>query len=213
MNEYIVVNKVCKKFKTEQVLCDVSASFERGKITGIIGRNGSGKTVLLKILCGLMKADSGEVLIDGEELSEKKLHNGDIGAVIEHPGFIPYKSGYSNLKYLADIQKKIGKKEIHTVMECVGLDPHSKKPVRKYSLGMKQRLGIAQAIMENPNFIILDEPMNGLDTQGVEDIRKLILGFKEDGKTIIITSHHQEDINVLCDKVYEMNAGHIRQID
>lgn len=211
MNEYVKVNNVCKKFKTEMVLNNVCASFERGQITGIVGRNGSGKSVLLKIICGLMKADSGEILYEGEQINENNFHNGKIGAVIEHPGFIPYKSAYSNLKYLADIQKKIGKEQIISAIELVGLDPYSKKSVHKYSLGMKQRLGIAQAIMENPEFVILDEPMNGLDIQGVADIRKMILKLKEEGKTIIITSHHQEDIDILCDKVYEMDGGKIKK--
>ena len=188
MSDYIVIKNVNKSFKGIRILDDVSATFEKGSITGIVGRNGSGKTVLLKIICGLLKADSGEIIIAGKNISEQKGHPESIGAVIENPGFIPYKSAYSNLKYLAD----------------------SKKHVGKYSLGMKQRLGIAQAIMENPELVILDEPMNGLDSHGVTDVRNMILSLKKEGRTIIITSHHQEDIDILCDKVYEMDAGKTR---
>lgn len=209
MSDYIVIKNVNKSFKGIRILDDVSATFEKGSITGIIGRNGSGKTVLLKIICGLLKADSGEIIIAGKNISEQKGHPESIGAVIENPGFIPYKSAYSNLKYLADIQKKIGKEEIISVIKQVGLDPYSKKHVGKYSLGMKQRLGIAQAIMENPELVILDEPMNGLDSHGVTDVRNMILSLKKEGRTIIITSHHQEDIDILCDKVFEMDAGKI----
>lgn len=208
---YVRLKNVSKNFKKETVLKNVDVSFMQGQITGIIGRNGSGKTVMLKIICGLMKADEGEVIVDGELMNEARLHDGKIGAVIEHPGFIPYKSGYKNLKYLADIRKKIGSDEICEAMRTVGLDPESGKHVGKYSLGMKQRLGIAQAIMEKPELIILDEPMNGLDSHGVDDIRHFLLNLKEKGKTIILTSHHAEDIEILCDKVYEMEDGMIKQ--
>lgn len=209
MENCVEVKNVSKVFKGTTVLDDVSVTFEKGCITGIIGRNGSGKTVLLKLICGLLKNDTGEIIIDGKLIGEGRRHPENIGAVIENPGFIPYKSGYKNLKYLADIQKKIGKEEVKNAIKQVGLDPDSRKHVGKYSLGMKQRLGIAQALMERPDLIILDEPMNGLDKQGVKDIREILIELKKQGKTIIITSHNAEDIEVLCDKVYEMEQGKI----
>lgn len=209
MENCVEVKNVSKVFKGTTVLDDVSVTFEKGCITGIIGRNGSGKTVLLKLICGLLKNDTGEIIIDGKPIGEGRRHPENIGAVIENPGFIPYKSGYKNLKYLADIQKKIGKEEVKNAIKQVGLDPDSRKHVGKYSLGMKQRLGIAQALMERPDLIILDEPMNGLDKQGVKDIREILIELKKQGKTIIITSHNAEDIEVLCDKVYEMEQGKI----
>lgn len=212
MENCVEVKNVSKVFKGTTVLDDVSVTFEKGCITGIIGRNGSGKTVLLKLICGLLKKDTGEIIIDGKPIGEGRSHPENIGAVIENPGFIPYKSGYKNLKYLADIQKKIGKEEVKNAIKQVGLDPDSRKHVGKYSLGMKQRLGIAQALMERPDLIILDEPMNGLDKQGVKDIREILIELKKQGKTIIITSHNAEDIEVLCDKVYEMEQGKIESV-
>lgn len=209
MNEFIIVKDINKSFKKSEILKHVSASFEKGQITGIIGRNGSGKSVLLKIICGLLRQDSGELIIDGEVITDDKKTKFSIGAVIESPGFIPYKSGYRNLRYLADIQRKIGIKEIKDTMELVGLSFKSKKHVGKYSLGMKQRLGIAQALMENPDIIILDEPMNGLDREGVGNIRDVLRNLRDNGKTIIITSHNYEDIDILCDKVYSMDNGNL----
>lgn len=200
----IVVQDAVKMFKEVAALDHVSVSFESGKIHGIIGRNGSGKTVLFKCICGFMTLTGGTILIDEKPIADV-AHN--IGAIIEAPGFLPGYSGFQNLKFLAMIQQKTGDKEISSVMERVGLDPASKKHVSKYSLGMRQRLGIAQAIMENPDLLILDEPMNGLDNHGVEDIRALLLSLKEEGKTILIASHSAEDIAVLCDTVHEMDAG------
>lgn len=202
MSAYVILNNVNKKYKNEDVIREVSMDFNEGEITGIIGRNGSGKTVILKMICGLLKPDSGTVIIDGKAMNSKEGNIGNVGAVIENPGFIPYKSGFKNLKYLAYIQKKIGKAEIKAAMNMVGLNPDSPKHVGKYSLGMKQRLAIAQAIMEDPQLLILDEPMNGLDQNGVADIRLLLNKLKQQGKTIIITSHQEADIELLCDKVY-----------
>lgn len=191
------------------VLDHVSAEFAEGTVTGLVGRNGSGKTVLMKCICGFFKPDSGSVSVGGKIVGRDMDFPEDLGIIIEAPGFLGHFSGYENLKLLAMIRHRIGKKGIYDAMELVGLDPKSKKRVAKYSLGMKQKLGIAQAVMENPSMIILDEPMNSLDSSSVEDVRKLILQWKSQGKTIILSSHNQEDISMLCDKTYYMKDGKI----
>lgn len=207
MENIIKVDKVIKKFGSDIALSNVSIEFERGKIYGIIGRNGAGKTVLFKTMIGFLKPTSGRVIVDGKEIGKDTDFADNIGIIIETPGFLSSYSGYKNLEYLASIKNMIGEKEIKESMERVGLDPNSKKKVGKYSLGMRQRLGIAQAIMENPDILILDEPMNGLDNQGVEDVREILLNLKDEGKSIILASHNKEDIEVLCDEVYEMDHG------
>ena len=207
MESIIKVDKVIKKFGSDIALSNVSIEFERGKIYGIIGRNGSGKTVLFKTIIGFLKPTSGRVIVDGKEIGKDTDFADNLGIIIETPGFLSSYSGYKNLEYLASIKNIIGKKEITESMERVGLDPSSKKKVGEYSLGMRQRLGIAQAIMENPDILILDEPMNGLDNQGVEDVREILLNLKDEGKSIILASHNKEDIEVLCDEVYEMDHG------
>ena len=195
-----------------QILKDISVSFEKGKIHGLIGRNGSGKTMLMKCICGFIKPTSGEITVDGKRVGKDVDFPKNMGIIIETPGFIPYYSGYKNLKLLAGLNNRIGKKEIMQSMEQVGLDPKLKRHVRKYSLGMRQRLGLAQAIMENPDLLILDEPFNGLDKDGVKDMREYLLSYKEQGKTILICSHSAEDISVLCETVHEMDKGVIERI-
>jgi len=190
-----------------QILKNVCVSFEKGKIHGLIGRNGSGKTMLMKCICGFIRATNGEIYVDDKQVGKDCDFPGNIGIIIETPGFIPYYSGYKNLKLIADLNKKITPEQIKQAMAQVGLDPELKRHVVKYSLGMRQRLGLAQAIMENPDILILDEPMNGLDNEGVEDMRKYLLDFRKQGKTIIIASHSTEDIEVLCDTVSEMDKG------
>jgi len=212
METAIQVNHVNKQFKEIKVLKDINVSFEKGKIHGLIGRNGSGKTVLMKCICGFMEPTSGSITVDGKQVGKDVDIPQNLGAIIEAPGFLPGYSGFRNLKFLADIQKKADSAQIEEMMERVGLDPKSKKHVSKYSLGMRQRLGIAQAIMEDPDILILDEPMNGLDNHGVEDIRKLLFDLKEEGRTILIASHSAEDIAVLCDTVHEMDAGVLSQV-
>ncbi len=203
----LVAENATKKFKNATALDSVSISFEAGKIHGIVGRNGSGKTVFFKCICGFMPLTSGVILVKGRRINKEIDVPQDIGIIIEAPGFLPNYSGYKNLKLLAVIRNKIGETRIKDCIKRVGLDPESKKPVGKYSLGMRQRLGIAQAIMEDPSFLILDEPMNGLDKHGVEDVRNLLLALKDEGKTILIASHNSEDIVALCDTVCEMDAG------
>ena len=207
-NEIIIeVNEVFKKYDDATVLDNVSLEIEKGKIYGLVGRNGSGKTVLMKCICGLIKPTSGEVKVAGKTVGKDVDIPEDIGVIIETPGFIPNYSGFKNLKLLASVRNKISNEEIRKSMEIVGLDPKSRKHVGKYSLGMRQKLGIAQAIMEKPKILILDEPMNGLDNQGVADMRKLFLKLKEQGRTMLVASHNREDIDVLCDEVYEMDHG------
>lgn len=207
METCIEVQNVVKRFRDQVVLKNVSISFEKGKIHGIVGRNGSGKTVLFKCICGLMHPEEGVILVNGKRVGRDVDMPEDIGAIIEAPGFLPNYSGYKNLRFLANIRRKIGKEEILNVLKTVGLDPESRKHVGKYSLGMRQRLGIAQAIMEDPEILILDEPMNGLDNAGVQDIRALLLELKAQGKTIFLASHNHEDIAALCDTVHEMDGG------
>lgn len=207
METCIEVQNVVKRFRDQVVLKNVSISFEKGKIHGIVGRNGSGKTVLFKCICGLMHPEEGVILVNGKRVGHDVDMPEDIGAIIEAPGFLPNYSGYKNLRFLANIRRKIGKEEILNVLKTVGLDPESRKHVGKYSLGMRQRLGIAQAIMEDPEILILDEPMNGLDNAGVQDIRALLLELKAQGKTILLASHNHEDIAALCDTVHEMDGG------
>lgn len=209
MESIISVRNVSKSFRESKALDAVSVEFEAGKIHGIIGRNGSGKTVLFKCICGLMYPDSGEIEVEGKRIGKDVDIPQNVGAIIEAPGFLTTFSGYKNLSFLANINRKIKKEEIMQTLELVGLGNTGKKHVGKYSLGMRQRLGIAQAIMENPDILVLDEPMNGLDNRGVDDIRALLLSLKEKGKTILLASHNREDIAYLCDTVHEMNGGHI----
>lgn len=207
----IEVKNLTKEFKETKALDNVSLRFATGKIHGLIGRNGSGKTVLLKILCGFMAPTLGEVLFDGKPALPGALRE-SMGLIIESPGFIGSKSGFVNLWYLASLRKKITKDQVRQAMETVGLDPASKKAVRKYSMGMRQRLGIAQAIMENPTTLILDEPFNGLDKDGVRDIHGLLQQQKAQGKTIILASHSAADIAQACDVVYEMTGGRLERV-
>lgn len=207
MENIIKVRKLNLVLNKEPILKDVSISFEKGKIHGVVGKNGSGKTMLFKCICGFIVPTNGEITVQGKRVGKDCDFPEDIGVIIEHPGFIPYYTGYKNLKLLAALRGKIGKEEIIESIRKVGLDPDNKKPVRKYSLGMRQRLGIAQAIMEKPSLLILDEPMNGLDKTGIQDMRNLLKSFRYEGKTILISSHNHEDIDVLCDTVCEMDLG------
>ena len=205
------IKNVSKKFGDETAVREVLLSLEPGKIYGIAGRNGSGKTVLFKMIIGFLKPSSGKIFVHGKEIGKDVDFAEDIGIIIETPGFLGGLNGYRNLEYLATIKKRIGREEIRGSMEIVGLDPDSKKKVRQYSLGMRQRLGIAQAIMEHPQFLILDEPMNGLDREGAAEIRLLFLKWKEEGTTILLSSHHREDLDELCDEVFEMEDGRLKR--
>ncbi|GFI45885.1 ABC transporter ATP-binding protein NatA [Lachnospiraceae bacterium] len=208
----IFVENVTKAFGGQEVLKTVCVKFEMGKIYGIVGRNGSGKTVLLKCICGLLYPSTGTVTVGGKVVGKDVDYPENVGFIIETPGFLPRYSGLKNLKYLAAVRGKVKKDEIRKYMELVGLNPDDKKHVGNYSLGMRQRLGIAQALMENPDILILDEPMNALDNNGVEEMRTILLKMKEQGKLIIIASHVRDDIDILCDEVYGIDAGIMKKI-
>ncbi len=204
MNKAIIYTKnLSKKFNNNEVLNNINISFNKEKITGIIGYNGSGKTVLLKIIVGLYKPTSGEVVID-----DKLTIYDDFGVLID-TGFIEYESGFKNLKLISLLKNKIKDKDIYDIMRFVKLDPFNKTKYKNYSTGMKQKLKIAQALMEKPKVLVLDEPFNGLDKESVLYFRKVLLDLKEKGTTIIITSHYEEDIKTLCDYVYEINKGEL----
>ena len=203
----IEVSHVSKSFKDHKVLKDVSFSCESGKIYGLVGHNGSGKTVLFKCICGFLSCEEGMISVNGKVMGKDKDMLTDAGIIIEDPGFLRTWSGYHNLEFLYTLRNKKNKEYLYSVLNKVGLDPALKRPVGKYSLGMRQRLAIAQAIMEDPGILILDEPMNGLDKKGVGEIRELLLKMKKENKLIILASHNREDIDVLCDEVYEMEDG------
>lgn len=208
----IRVENVTKRYKGNIVLNDVSLEIEKATVVGLIGRNGSGKTVLMKCICGLIAPTSGSIYVNEKCVGRDCDIPDNIGLIIENPGFLPNFSAYNNLRQLAKINNKISKAEIISAIEKVGLDPNDKKKVGKYSLGMRQRLGLAQAIMEDPDILILDEPMNGLDKDGVIEMRNYLLDLKRQGKTLLITSHNAEDIDVLCDMVCEMDKGKLSHI-
>ncbi len=203
----ITISELNLILQKNHILTDINVEFDKGRIHGLIGRNGSGKTMLMKCICGFVKPTGGTISVGGKRIGKDVDFPENVGIIIETPGFIPYYSGLKNLKLLADLRGKISKDDIRKTMEQVGLDPNLKRHVGKYSLGMRQRLGLAQAIMENPELLILDEPMNGLDKDGVKDMRQYLLDLKAQGKTILIASHSAEDIDVLCDTVCEMDKG------
>ena len=200
----VEAKNICKEYKGETVLKNVNFTLEPGQITGITGKNGTGKSIFLKMVAGLIIPDSGDILINGVKL-KKGQYPQDIGVLLDCTGFLPEYSAMENLLSIASIRKVAGKDEIEEIIERVGLDPKSGKSYKKFSLGMKQKLAIAQAFMEKPQILLLDEPMNSLDEESVQDIRALILGYvKENQASAIITSHYSEDIKALCSKVYEI---------
>lgn len=202
----IIVENVYKSFGKETVLEDVSLSIPPGEIAGVVGNNGSGKTVLMKCICGFLRPDKGSVAVNGIRVGRDRDFPPSLGIIIETPGFIPNMSGYRNLKTLASLRGLIGKREIMAALDRVGLSKSARKAVSKYSLGMRQRLGIAQAVMEDPEVLILDEPFNGLDKTTAEDMRGLLLELRDRGKAILLASHNARDIEELCGWVYEMDV-------
>ncbi len=208
MNENIgiSVSHVYKSFGKETVLKDISLTVSRGEIAGLVGNNGSGKTVLMKCVCGFLRPERGEIIVCGKRIGKDCDFPERLGLIIESPGFLPFLSGYRNLRTLAALRGVIGKTEILDTLRRVGLYDARRKSVSKYSLGMRQRLGIAQAIMENPDVLILDEPFNALDAAAVAEMRALLLELKSQGKTILLASHNAEDIRTLCDHVHEMEV-------
>ena len=202
----IDVSNLNKSFKKEIVLQNMNLTVLYGRIVGIVGNNGCGKTVLMKCICGFLKPDSGKILVNGKRVGKDCDFPDSLGMIIETPGFIPNMSGYRNLKILASMKGKISNREILAAIDKVGLTANKHKSVTKYSLGMRQRLGIAQAIMETPDVLILDEPFNGLDKTAVEEMRILLKDLRSQKKAILLASHNAADINALCDEVYEMEV-------
>ena len=203
----IEIDHVYKTFKKNQVLTDIVLRFQGGHIYGIIGHNGSGKTVLFKCICGFYACTKGSIRINGKQMGKDLDMLTNAGIIIEEPGFLMRWSAYRNLEFLYTIRNKKDKEYLYSVLERVGLDPKLRRPMGKYSLGMRQRFAIAQAIMEKPDILILDEPMNGLDRKGVLELRELFIQLKEEGKLIVLASHNREDIEILCDEVYELENG------
>ena len=207
----IEIRKLTKKYNDTVVLNDINASFDKGLIYGLIGRNGSGKTMLLRCICGLVPTYEGQIWIEGLLATSTGRTNTDMGVIIETPGFLHNQTGFQNLKLLASIKNKITDAEICRAIETVGLDADMKKKVGKYSLGMRQRLAIAQAIMENPPILLLDEPFNGLDQSGIEEIHQLFEELRKKGKTILLASHSAADISRACDCVFEIEDGILQE--
>lgn len=207
MTNAIEIHDLVKVFGQDTVLKGINRNFEAGKIHGIVGNNGSGKTVMFKCICGFLQPTSGKVFVGGKQIGKDVDFPEDLGLIIETPGFLPNLTGLKNLEILAALNNRIDLKQVAETIRRVGLDPLSDKPVGKYSLGMRQRLGIAQAIMESPKLLILDEPMNGLDKHGVAEMRELFRSLATDGRTILLASHNITDIETLCDTVCEMDAG------
>lgn len=203
---YIKIKNLSKKIKDKQVLNYVNLELEKGHIYGFHGRNASGKTMLFRAISGLIKPSEGEVVVGGKSISGNVFPD-NMGLIIENVGFWPYYTGFKNLKILASIKNKITDNQILETIKRVGLNPKSKKTYKQYSLGMKQKLGIAQAIMEEPELIIMDEPTNSLDIESVENVRKILLEEKSKGVTILLASHNREDLDILCDKIYLIDKG------
>lgn len=208
----ISLKNVSKSYKGLTLFQNVNLEIEKGSICGIVGPNGSGKSVLFKMICGFVFPDEGSIVVDGVEIGKSKRFPDNIGIIIDRPGYIANKTGFQNLKELAMIRGKISDEKIAETMKKVGLQPQAKQKVKHYSLGMKQKLAIAQAIMEDQQILILDEPFNALDAESVNTIRHLLLSFKNEGRTILLTSHNQEDIDILCDRVFRINRYRLEPV-
>lgn len=209
----VQINHVKKAYKGNVLFTDLNLRVERGESCAIVGENGSGKSVLLKMICGLARPDEGEITVGGEKLEKGKFPK-DIGVILDNAGFLPNETGLKNLSIIAGILRKVTKEELEETMRRVGLDPASQVKVGKYSLGMKQRLAIAQALMEKPALLILDEPFNAISEKTVEDFRALLSQLNtREGVTIIMTSHHREDIEGLCKNVYQIDSKDLKKVE
>lgn len=212
MNDSIIkLEHYTKIIKKNTILNDITLELKSGKIYAFVGHNGSGKSMLFKAICGFIKPTSGKVKVRNKVISKDICFPEKIGILIETVGLLPNLTAFENLKILASIQNEITDNDIKDTLSMVGLDPENKKPIKKYSLGMKQKVGIAQAIMEKPEIIILDEPMNGLDLESVNNIRNIILDLKAKGNTILLASHNESDIDILADEIFQLNNGVLRR--
>ncbi len=208
----IEMKDVSKSYKGLVLFENTDLSIEKGKIYGLIGPNGSGKSVLFKMMCGFVFPDQGTVTVRGIQLGKQNRFPDNFGVIIDRPGYLGNKTGFENLKYLAMIQNQVTDDQIKYAMTTVGLQPAARQKVKNYSLGMKQKLALAQAIMEDQEVLLLDEPFNALDIDSVEKIRDLLFSLKEQGKTIVLTSHNQEDIDILCDHVFRVRNYGLEQL-
>ena len=211
-NTCVKIEHVTKRFGEDLVLKEVNLTLKVGQVYGVVGNNGSGKTVLMKCICGFLPVTTGTIRVFGKEIGRDVDFPESLGVIIETPGFLTQYTGVKNLEILADMKRMISKADIRLILKKVGLDPDMKKPVGKYSLGQRQRLGFAQAFMENPDVLILDEPFNAMDKASMEEVHDLLQQFKRDGKTIILASHSAADIEKACDIVYEMENGNLNVI-
>lgn len=205
---YIELTNVTKVINGNIILDNINLSFEKGKIYGIKGQNGSGKTMLFRAICGFIKTE-GTVKVNGKLVGKDGSYPESVGVLLENPGFLPNYSGLNNLKYLAEINNIIKEEDIKKSLKEVGLDPNEKKAFKKYSLGMKQKLGIAQALMENPEVVILDEPTNALDEKSVENVNSMIMKLKAENKLVLISNHNREELEMVCDEIYSIENGKI----
>ena len=208
---YIEIKNYTKILSNATVLNNISIKMDRGKVYGFQGYNGSGKTMLMRAICGLISPTKGEVIIDGKPLGKNKSFPESIGILIENPGFLPYYSGFENLKIIAQIKKHISDETIRKTMSKLGLDPYDRKKFGKYSLGMKQKLGIAAAIMEEPEIVILDEPFNALDEKSATIVGNEILNLREKGKLVILACHDSKELEYLCDEIFVIEEGKIKE--
>ena len=207
----IIIENLSKTIKNNKILDNVNLTFESGPVYGLVGRNGSGKTMLLRAICGLIFPDSGKVIIDGKQLHKDISFPESCGIIIENTDLLPNFSAFDNLKMLSEIKNTANDNMIKSAIKSVGLDPDSKKKVKTFSLGMKQRLSIAQALFEDPDILLLDEPTNALDEDGVNDVRRILLEQKKKNKLIIIASHNKEDISLLSDTVISVSNGRFQR--
>lgn len=207
MEYFIEIENLSKTIKKQQILNHINLHLERGKVYGFVGRNGSGKSMLFKAICGFISPNEGQIKVGGKQIGVDVDFPDSTGVIIEKPGLIPYMTAFENLKTFASIRNVIDDQQIREVLDLVEIDPSSTKKIRAFSLGMKQRVGIAQAIMENPELLILDEPMNGLDREGVEHIKQILRQMHDNGCTILLSSHIAGDIDELSDQVFYLDHG------
>lgn len=211
MMDQIIIKNATKQLKERLILNNINITLDRNGVYGFFGANGSGKSMLFRAICGLIHLSSGEITVFSQKIGEDNSFPPSLGVIIDSVGLWPDFSGFLNLKFLASIKNRISDDDIRNAILRVGLDPNDSRDYKKYSLGMKQRLGIAQAIMEQPDLIILDEPTNALDEAGIDLVHKIIIEEKTRGATILIASHNKDDLDS-CDRIFKMTAGELNEV-